>query len=424
MPREYDRRDVLERAAGLAGCSESPGTGTASEGPGTSASSTATPTDSPTPTPTAAAAGAFVPADWAPAVDVLGVESTGYGVLKPAALAPDADALGREYYEDLVAVRGLLDVVGVDPESVATHVAVEGGSAHEGPFDPETTGAALADGGYEPDGSREGFDLYVPTQAAERTDRVVAVSDGVLVVGRDADEVTPRDAAAAVVDAGVGAAERLVDAEPAMATLAGQFEGADLAMGAPRDPPSETNAEYGQFADNSAFGYKMTVDGDETTLSIHHVFTSADAADGDAVQRWVDASGETSIFGIMESVEVTADGVTVTTSGTLSTGVISETPLGGVFVSTGSRSEESVQAGASVEVDDADTVEVTWTSNQNAEYLSATFESDTAGVDQRRLDDVGESTTYEGDDGETVQVTVTAHAGDRSTVILEKSVSL
>ena len=80
-----------------------------------------------------------------------------------------------------------------------------------------------------------------------------------------------------------------------------------------------------------------------------------------------------------------------------------------------------VQAGVSVTSNEtAGTVTVTWTSNQNAEYLDVALVSTETGtaVETRRLDAVGESTTLTRDGTtETVRVVVTAVQGTSSTVI-------
>jgi hypothetical protein len=428
-PLNTNRRDVLERTAGLAatgvlaglaGClddGESTPTPDDTEAP----TESATPTDSPTPTPPA-----FELTDWLPAPSTLDLgESFGVGVLRPAALAPDADALGSDYYDRLTAVRGLLDLVGVGGEDVATHAAIQGGSVIEAPFDRSSVESALEDGGYEASGTREGFTVFEGTADADQEDRVVAVGDGVLVVGHEGrGDASPRDIVTATVDAGAGATDRLVDAEPSGADLLDRIGDADMAVGVLRDPPTETRARYGKFAGNGALGWRVAVDGDRSGVELHLVFESEDDADADAVQEWVDGAGPGSLFDRLEGTSVEADGAAVVVEGTIPTGDVQETTLGGPFVRQGSRTEENVQAGASVDVDDDEnSVRVVWTSNRNADHLTVTFESGTDVV-ERRLDDVGGATTYEGEDGESVTVRVLAHADDTSMVILEQEADL
>lgn len=87
--------------------------------------------------------------------------------------------------------------------------------------------------------------------------------------------------------------------------------------------------------------------------------------------------------------------------------------------------ERNVQAGAAVQPDDErDEVTVTWTSNQNADLLRVDFSSLDGPDDTARLSEVGDAYTYEGQDGTTVTVTVTAVAGDRETVIYSRQVEL
>jgi len=74
--------------------------------------------------------------------------------------------------------------------------------------------------------------------------------------------------------------------------------------------------------------------------------------------------------------------------------------------------------------EDAATITVTWTSNQNADSLDVTFAPSSGDAVQRTLQSVGEATTYEGSDGESVQVTVRGVGGDSSTVILQKTAQL
>lgn len=428
-PPTMDRRDVLERTAGLAaigvlaglaGCLQD-GETTDSGTPDDEGTATGTPTDSPTPTPAP-----FAVADWLPAPSTLDLgESFGVGILRPAALSPDAAALGSDYYDRLVAVRGLLDLVGVAGADVATHAAIQGGSVIEAAFDRGSVESALEDGGYEAAGTREGFTLFEATGDSDSEGRVVAVGDGVLVVGHEnRGGSTPRTVATTTVDAGAGAAERLVDAEPGGADLLDRIGGADIVVGLLREPPTETRARYGQFAGNGALGWGVAVDGDQSTVELHLVFESESDADADAVREWVDGAGAGSLFDRMEATSVETDGAAVVVEGTIPTGDIQETPLAGPFAEQGSRTEENVQAGATISVEDAEnTAQVTWTSNQNADHLTVTFESGTDVV-QRRLDAVGESTSYEDEDGEAVRVTVTAHADDTSTVILEQQVDL
>lgn len=87
--------------------------------------------------------------------------------------------------------------------------------------------------------------------------------------------------------------------------------------------------------------------------------------------------------------------------------------------------ERNVQAGASVDSEaGADEVTVTWTSNQNADFLRVEFSSLDGPDDTVRLSGVGDAYRYEGQDGTTVTVTVTAVAGDQETIIISRQVEL
>lgn len=421
-----ERRDVLARTAGLAvaggagalaGCIEDEAR-TDDGAPAEGSTDTRTPTDG--------AVGAFAVDDWLPAPSAVeaGV-AFGFGILRPAELAPKADALGQDYYDELVAVQGLLPMLDIAPEDVTTHVAFTASSTIEASFDRDSAVTGLQDGGFEASGAHEGFDVFAPTDDATQDGVVVAVGDGVLVVGRKQGDVSARDGAAAAIDAGVGDGDRLVDARPGAKDLTDRLVAGELAIGLMREPPTETVAEHGKFAGNTGLGWTIVVDGSSTAMDLHLTFEIEDDADPDAVQEWVDEARTGSVLDILEDVTVEAEGAAVVVSGTLETDDVSETPLGGIFVEHGDEVEKNVQAGASVIADDdANKVEATWTSNQNADHLTVTFETDGGDVVEKRIDSVGDSVTYEGEDGATVTVTVTAHADDKSTVILEKQVAL
>jgi hypothetical protein len=72
----------------------------------------------------------------------------------------------------------------------------------------------------------------------------------------------------------------------------------------------------------------------------------------------------------------------------------------------------NAQAGASVQADGG---EVTWTSDQNADFLAASV----FGCDQsvERLDEVGDSATFTGCSGG-VDVTVTAYSDDGDSTVI------
>lgn len=412
---------MLEAAAGmtataavaaLAGClSDGRADGTSSPDDSSTATRTATEADTTTP-----ADGAFAVGDWLPApATVEGGDHQPFAVLRPEALAPHTDALGRDYYDELV-TGPVTDLTGVDPEHVRTHVAIESASVVDGSFDGDAVTTSLEEDGFERSGTHEGFDVWTGEE------RSVAVGDDRLVVGRGGDGATA--AVEATVDAGVGATERYRSASDAAAELLARLDDGHIRFGVTQDPPEETDAEHGTFAGNTGLGYRAAV-GDDTSVLLVFTFPSADDADPDAVQEWVDAAGPGGALSDMRDVSVEADGTVVTVSGTIDTGDVPQSGLGNFFVSRGSQPQSNVQAGASVQVDDtADTLEVYWTSNQNADHLTVTVQPADGSPVEERIDEVGGSVGYDGDDGETVTVSVVAHAGDRSTVVLERTVEL
>lgn len=126
----------------------------------------------------------------------------------------------------------------------------------------------------------------------------------------------------------------------------------------------------------------------------------------------------------LRDVEVTREGTEVTVSYENSVESITEL-LRAIDEQSGDDQRASVQAGASVSAgDDRQTIDVTWTSNGNAEYLAVEFASEEGPDDYVQLTEVGESYTYEGESGTEVAVTVTAVGEETSTVIVEKTISL
>jgi hypothetical protein len=88
---------------------------------------------------------------------------------------------------------------------------------------------------------------------------------------------------------------------------------------------------------------------------------------------------------------------------------------------SGGGSEENVRAGASVEHDrDSNTITVTWTSNQNADRLYVSFRAESGESDAAYIQDVGGSAEYECQEGDSVDVGVTAIKDDNSTPIIRK----
>jgi uncharacterized protein YdbL (DUF1318 family) len=124
---------------------------------------------------------------------------------------------------------------------------------------------------------------------------------------------------------------------------------------------------------------------------------------------------------VLRGTEVTRDGTTV--SFTHETTVEKLLAALAELDEAGGDSEDvPPQAGASVNFDeDADEVTTTWTSNQNADSLTVEYEvlSGPGQGEGAELQEVGDSHTFEAEDGAEIRVKVLAHAGDQSVVILE-----
>lgn len=363
-------------------------------------------------------AGASVSAaDWVPAPSTYGDrDHARWGVLRPADLAPHADALGEDFYEVLVS--GYADgLLGLDPTDVRTHVVTGGGSVFEAGFDGDAVSEALSDDGFSEAGTHEGFDVWRSGADA------VAVGDDVLVVGSREDD--PVAGMEAVVDAGTGASERYREASDAADQLFSRLTDGQLRGGTTRDPPETPVPSYGRFAGLTGRGYAVDVDDGESTVRMVFTFESADDADSDAVEEMFQGTGLGHSFGDVTDVEAAADGAVVTLSATVPTGDVALSGLGSRFRSGRPTLESNIQAGATIDVDDAgDEVRVVWTSNLNAEYLTVQFVPEAGAAVQKRLDDVGQSAYYEGADGETLDVVVAAHADGRLTVIQDETVEL
>lgn len=425
---DHERRDVLRAVGGLAaagtlaGCLSTGGeTPAETDGSDTDTDGTATPSAAETATP---GAGGFAYDEWLPTPSVFETERYSFGVLRPAALATHADVLGSNFYEDLVSGTVLTDATGVDPSAVETLAGFDSGVVLAGSFDADAVASNLEDAGFESGETYRGFDLWTGDDSSSHAGQAVGVGDGVLVAGRATTATSGGEAAKAVVDAGTDAGERYPDASEAMGALVERLQAGELRVGIPRKPPEETDAERAQFAGNTALGYRATVGGTETVVRIVFVFESESAADADAVRTWTETSSGRAME-YMQDVEVGQEGRVVSVDGTMPTGDVAASGLGGFFQAMGDDPRRSIQAGASVAVDDeANTVEVTWTSNQNADYLTAEFAPESGSATSKRIDQIGESVTYEGSDGATVTVTVRGHADDRSMVIYQRTVDL
>jgi flagellin-like protein len=103
--------------------------------------------------------------------------------------------------------------------------------------------------------------------------------------------------------------------------------------------------------------------------------------------------------------------------------VILAAVIGTFVLNLGGSVSTNVQAGASVTAEDGD-ITVTWTSNQNADYLTATTDkSGPCTFSGGSISQVGQSLTTGDCTGKTVKVTVTASTQEgQNTVIITKDV--
>lgn len=95
--------------------------------------------------------------------------------------------------------------------------------------------------------------------------------------------------------------------------------------------------------------------------------------------------------------------------------------------SAGSAEPDPPQAGASIDSDpEENTITVRFVSNNNADYVEATVDADDAPgwEGDGRLEEVGETDTFHAGSDGSYPVTVTAHKGEQSAVLLEQTVEL
>jgi hypothetical protein len=178
------------------------------------------------------------------------------------------------------------------------------------------------------------------------------------------------------------------------------------------------------YTTDDALGFEMTLRtaSEEDARDIH------DVTDG-AVSLYAGLSDVETLQEELREVEVERDGTDVVVTYESAVEQVEETLRALDNASEADDEEDTVernvQAGVSVQSDErADEVTTTWTSNQNADFLRVEFSSLDGPDDTARLSQVGDAYTYEGQDGSTVTVTVTAVAGDQETVIYSRQVEL
>lgn len=409
-------------AGALAGCLSDGTAGDTSTDGDDTATGTATDTASATGTPTPSAAG-VASENWVPASVAEGSGVARFATLRPAALAPHADALGTEYYETLSSGGHVGEVTGLGGADLSTIVRSGRIGVLVAAFDPDAVASSLREAGFERTGTHEGFRLWTgaPGDAPEQ---VVAVGEGVVVGPAASNYPVSTGDATAFVDAGLGTGDRLVAASEPAGTAVERLSDGQFRTVLLREPPTETDAERGRFAGNTSLSYRLAVDGADTEMRIVLLFASEGDADPDAVRTWIEGAGG-GVLDRLDDVAVGQDGAAVSVTGTLGTGELSKTSLGTVFGAEGRDVQQNVQAGVSLAVDDeADTIRATWQSSQNAEYVTVRFAPRTGEAVTERIEEVGNAVTYEGEDGQTVDVRALAHAGEQSTVILEDTFEL
>lgn len=275
--------------------------------------------------------------------------------------------------------------------------------------------------------SYNGVTLYEPEEEPRfgtSSSWIGVLGDGTYVVGTEA-------AVKDTVDVQQG------DADPVEGELRDAFEGTrsgyiQFAFSLPEEQiPSEarnvnTSKLRGVSVVTGAYYSTSNGLGFETTMHTESESTARDVKDvtegGVSLLRGSTENQE--LKETLHDVEVTQDGTEVTVTYENSVESINELLRALDEQSGDDEQTSSVQAGASVASGDDQTIDVTWTSNQNAEYLQIQFESDEGPDDFVQLSEVGESYSYEGEDGTDVTVTVTAVGDGASTVIVEKTISL
>lgn len=135
--------------------------------------------------------------------------------------------------------------------------------------------AAELDGELEPRGDYEGYQRYGTPEA----DRVVAISDGVALLGGDA-------AVRSVVDAGSGAGERLVEANQEFELLTDALRAGHLVQGSVVGDPSNQEAVQGG---RTATGLRMDVGAEDTQQTHVFVYQSESDVDVESVREEYEA---------------------------------------------------------------------------------------------------------------------------------------
>lgn len=274
--------------------------------------------------------------------------------------------------------------------------------------------------------SYNGVTVYEPEEASfgSASSWIAVLGDGTYVVGTEA-------AVEDVVDVHQGDAEAF-DGELREAFESTRSGYVQFAFELPEEQiPSEArDVDTSKLRDVKMVtgAYYTTSNGLGVEMTMHTTSESAamDVRDvtegGIALLRGATENEE--LKETLRDVEVTKEGTEVTVTYENSVESINEL-LRALDEQSEDDRPESVQAGASVTGDaDQHTIDATWTSNQNAEYLTVEFTSEEGPDDYVELTEVGESYTYQGEQGTDVSVTVRAVDGETTTIIVERTIGL
>lgn len=227
---------------------------------------------------------------------------------------PDTDDAYRNFGSvrpsDIVAVEGLPpdlareQLLGVESTAIHQFLTLRGVGLNvlRTSLDDEQLRSDLAAelaGDLEPRGDYEGYQRYGTAEA----DRVVAIGDGVAVLGDDA---TVRS----VIDAGSGDGERLVDANREFELLTGALRAGDLVRGQVVGDPSNQDAVRDG---RTARGLRLDVGSDDTRQTHAFVYQSESDADVESIQQEYESEER------FEDVSASSDGRVVTVSFTVPT---------------------------------------------------------------------------------------------------------
>lgn len=218
-------------------------------------------------------------------------------------------------------------------------ISIEGGSSATafgsvallGSFEASAVRTDLEDDGAEQVGEYEGYTLYEnagdssPSDiAGGETSAVAAIRDGVAIFGAGgasgeaSTQVTGRQAAETMIDAGNGEVDRLEPNSERAQQLTDRLGESNVLVGGQVDPALvETAIRQSQGGAQTQFiegvragGFGMAVDGATTTMNVVLLYTDAETAENSGVQELVDLAAQQAVENNpgLDSVEAEYDG--------------------------------------------------------------------------------------------------------------------